>query len=137
MKKMNIGQKASVSKVFYPEEVKSFALSSEDSNPVHLDQVYASKTIFKRPIVHGMLAASLFGGLLGSELPGTGTIYLGQTLKFLKPNFVGDKIKAEIEIINIREDKPIYTFATRCYNSNGEITIDGEAVVMYKGETFN
>lgn len=136
MKSLYMGQKASVSKIFLPDEVRAFSISSMDSNPIHLDEEYASKTFFKRPIVHGMLVASLFGGLLGSELPGKGTIYLGQTLKFIKPNFVGEELTAMIEIIEVREDKPIYTFSTKCYNSQGEITIDGEAVIMYKGYTF-
>ncbi|MFA7290191.1 MAG: MaoC family dehydratase [Melioribacteraceae bacterium] len=136
MKEIIVGQKTSTKKVFCAEEVRAFALSSQDSNPIHLDEEYASKTFFKKPIVHGMLVASLFGGMLGSELPGNGTIYLGQTIKFLKPNFVGEEITAIIEIIDIRVDKPIYTLSTKCYNASGDLTIDGEAVIMYKGELF-
>lgn len=129
---MQIKDKASITKKFTIDEIKNFLEYSGDTNPVHFDQKYAEKTKFGKPIVQGMLAASLFGGLLGSELPGNGTIYLGQKLKFLKPNFVGEEITAEIELINIREDKPIYTFSTKCFNTKGELTIDGEAVVMFK-----
>ena len=136
MKQLVLGQKATVKKIFTHEEVKAFANSSQDANPIHLDKEYAAKTFFKKPIVHGMFVASLFGGMLGSELPGNGTIYLGQNLKFIKPNYVGEELTAIIEIINIRGDKPIYTFSTKCYNSKGELTIDGEAVIMYKGEFF-
>lgn len=136
MKKITIGQKATIKKTFTHKEVSGFADLSQDANPIHLDKGYAAKTFFEKPIVHGMLVASLFGGLLGSELPGKGTIYLGQNLKFLKPNFVGEELTASIEIISKREDKPIYTLSTKCYNSTDELTIDGEAVIMYKGETF-
>ena len=83
-----------------------------------------------------MLVSGLFGGLLGSVLPGRGTIYLGQKLKFLKPNYVEDSVRAIIEIIYIRADKPIYTFSTKCYNSINELTIDGKAIIMYTGEFF-
>lgn len=136
MEKLVLGESYTVKKTFSSEDVVAFGLLSIDSNPIHLDAEYASKTFFKKPIVHGMLVASLFGGILGSVLPGKGTIYLGQTLKFLKPNFVGEELTAIIEIIELREDKPIYTFSTKCYNSYDELTIDGEAVIMYKGETF-
>jgi len=136
MKELKIGQKATAKKTFGSKEVKAFAVSSKDANPVHTNAEYAARTVFEKPIVHGMLVASLFGGLLGSELPGVGTIYLGQNTKFLKPNFVGEELTATIEIIAIREDKPIYTFSTKCFNSKKELTIEGEAVVMYKGEVF-
>jgi len=131
MKKLIIGSKAELKKIFNIEEVKRFAESSLDTNPIHLDSGYAEKASFKKPIIQGMLVASLFGGILGSKLPGNGTIYLGQDLKFIKPNFVGEEVTACIELVKIREDKPIYTFETRCYNNIGELTIDGVAVVKY------
>jgi len=134
---MQLNDKVSITKIFSIEEIKNFAVASGDTNPIHLDEGYAEQTAFGKPIVQGMLVSSLFGGLLGSKLPGNGTIYLGQNLKFLKPNFVGDEVRAVIELTHIREDKPIYTFSTKCYNSKGELTIDGEAVIMYKENGFN
>ena len=77
-----------------------------------------------------MLTASLFSGLLGEKLPGKGTIYLGQTLKFSAPVPIGEKVTATVEIINIREDKPIITLRTYCTDSKGNLVIDGEAVVL-------
>ena len=134
---MQLNDKVSITKIFSIEEIKNFAVASGDTNPIHLDEGYAEQTAFGKPIVQGMLVSSLFGGLLGSKLPGNGTIYLGQNLKFLKPNFRGDEVLAVIELTHIREDKPIYTFSTKCYNSKGELTIDGEAVIMYKENGFN
>src|SRR5690606_18454710 len=122
--RFKVGDKASCKKIFTKEEVLNYALTCNDQNPIHLDQDFASKSIFKKNIVHGMLTASLFGGLLGTTLPGQGTIHLGQSLKFIKPVFVDEMIEAIIEIINIREDKPIITFRTYVLNSSGEVVLE-------------
>lgn len=109
--------------------VNNFAKLSGDKNPIHINQEYAQNSIFGKTIVHGIYVASLFSKILGNNLPGEGTIYLGQTLKFTKPIFVNEKVKIEVIIVNIREDKPIITLRTICYNSNNEIALDGEAVM--------
>jgi len=93
-------------------------------------------TPFNKPIVPGLMVASLFGGLLGSKLPGKGTIHLGQTLQFLKPVYMNEEVEATIKIVSIRSDKPVITFQATCIKENGEIAITGEAVVIYKGEYF-
>lgn len=136
MSLLKIGQIAELKKTFTSVEVLEFANSTGDSNPIHTNPEYAARTAFEKPIVHGVLVVGLFSSLLGSRLPGRGTIYLGQNTKFLKPNFVGEQLTAVVELINIRDDKPVYTFRTTCYNANNEVTIEGEAVVMYKGEVF-
>jgi acyl dehydratase len=124
-----IGEKASVTKTFSEGDVRDFAELSLDNNPLHLDAAYAEGTIFGGQIVHGMLVASLFSALLGTELPGEGSIYLGQTLNFKAPIYLGDTITATVEIIKIRPDKPILTLSTTAVNSDGTLVIDGEAVV--------
>jgi acyl dehydratase len=129
-KNIFIGNSASISKTFTNEDVEKFASLSEDRNPVHLDEEFAKNSIFKNRIVHGMLSASLFSGLLGEHLPGKGTIYLGQQLKFTAPVPIGEKVTATVEIIDIRSDKPIITLKTTCKDSKNDIVIDGEAVVM-------
>ncbi|MCK9612726.1 MAG: MaoC family dehydratase [Bacteroidales bacterium] len=130
------GDKAAIEKIFSQEEVIAYAKSSNDNNPVHFDPDYAEKTPFAKPIVHGMLAASLFGGLLGSDLPGKGTIHLGQELKFIKPVMVGEKVLATIEVTHIREDKPVFTFDCILTKEDGSVAIQGTAVVIFRGEVF-
>jgi len=126
---LQIGDKEMLTKAFTAEEVALFSRMCGDDNPIHLDEEYASKTIFGQRIVHGMLVASLFSAILGSKLPGPGTIYLGQNLQFKNAVKIDEPITAIVELINIREDKPILTFKTICVNGKGDVVIDGEAVV--------
>lgn len=126
---LKVGDKASCSKAFSEEEVFRFAEISGDRNPLHLDRKFGKSSIFGRRIVHGMLVASLFSGLIGMELPGKGSIYLGQSLTFTAPVAIGEKVTASVEIIKIREDKPIVILRTICINSKGVVVIEGEAVV--------
>ena len=126
-----IGQIATIEKKLDKQTVEAFASVSEDYNPIHLDEGFAKTTQFERPIVHGMLASSLISGLLASKVPGAGSIYLGQSLKFLRPIFVGETVTAKVEVISVREDKPIVVISTQVLNANGEVAVDGEATVMY------
>jgi len=129
--KPEIGQTATIEKTLDKQTVEAFASVSEDYNPIHLDEDFAKTTQFERPIVHGMLASSLISGLLASKVPGAGSIYLGQSLKFLRPIFVGETVTAKVEVISVREDKPIAVISTQVLNANGEVAVDGEATVMY------
>lgn len=131
-----LGNKASFKKTFTQEEVSSYTKTSGDSNPIHFDLEYAKMTPFNKPIVPGLQVASLFGGLLGSKLPGKGTIHLGQTLQFSKPVYINEEVEATIKVVSMRSDKPVITFDVTCVKDNGEIAITGEAVVIYKGEYF-
>jgi acyl dehydratase len=126
---LQVGDKASFSKKFTEEEVFRFAEISTDKNPLHLDKEYGKDSIFGQRIVHGILVASLFSGLIGMKLPGEGSIYLGQNLSFKAPVAIGEQVTASVEIIKIRKDKPIITLRTVCVNSEGKVVIDGEAVV--------
>ncbi|PQJ60300.1 enoyl-CoA hydratase [Vibrio chagasii] len=126
-----IGQIATIEKKLDKQTVEAFASVSEDYNPIHLDEDFAKTTQFERPIVHGMLASSLISGLLASKVPGAGSIYLGQSLKFLRPIFVGETVTAKVEVTSVREDKPIAVISTQVLNANGEVAVDGEATVMY------
>ncbi len=132
---LRVGDKALLSKAFTEEEVFRFADISGDRNPLHLDRDFGEASIFGQRIVHGMLVASLFSGLIGMELPGVGSIYLGQNLTFKAPVFIDEQVTASVEIINIREDKPIITLRTVCINSEGTVVIEGEAVVKFKKES--
>ena len=128
-KKLQVGDKATLSKMFTEEEVFQFAEISTDKNPLHLDKDFCKSSIFGQRIVHGMLVASLFSGLIGMKLPGVGSIYLGQNLNFKAPVPIGERVTATVEIIKIREDKPIVTLRTVCIDQEGTVVIEGEAVV--------
>lgn len=127
---LEIGARASRTKSITDEDVRAFAQASGDTNPVHLDDAYAATTQFGRRIAHGMLIASLVSAILGNDLPGPGTIYLGQDLKFKAPVYIGDTVTAVVELIKYREEKRIATFRTTCTNQDGKLIFEGEAVVI-------
>ena len=124
-----IGQSAEITRVFDSDSVAAFAALSGDSNPIHLDAEYAKSTPFGARIAHGMLVAGMFSTIFGTLLPGTGVLYLGQTLTFKAPVFLGDSITARVELIHLRNDKPIATFSCVCTNQSEKVVIDGEAVL--------
>lgn len=127
---ISVGQQAEMSKTFTDEDVRAFARISGDNNPVHLDDDYASGTRFGRRLVHGMLTAGLISAVLGTKLPGPGSIYLSQTLNFRAPVYIGDTITARVTVKSVRDDKPIATLETTCLNQNGTVVIEGEAVLL-------
>ena len=129
MSEFKIGQNARISKTISEQEVLHFADIVKDHNPIHIDKDFAKKSIFGKRIVHGMFGASLISAVLGTKLPGPGAIYLSQTLQFLAPVFIGDTITAKVKVIKIRNDKPIITLETSCYNKNGDLVLVGEAVL--------
>lgn len=128
-----LGDTASLSKTITDEDIQTFASLSGDNNPLHLDDDYAAGTRSGGRIAHGMLGASLISAVLGTKLPGTGAIYLSQTLKFLAPVRPGDTIVARATITQIKEGKPIITLQTSCENQRNEQLITGEAVVLFEG----
>lgn len=129
---IKVGDIASITKKFTKNDVISFSNISLDKNPVHLDEDYAAETIFKRPIVHGLLPASLISAVIGTKLPGIGSIYLSQELKFELPVYINDTITASVEVLSIRTDKPIFTLHTICKNQKGNTVTSGNAVVILK-----
>lgn len=128
---IRVGLKADLEQAFTRDDVAAFSRISGDDNPIHLDEAAAREAGFQAPIVHGMLIASLFSRLLGSDLPGAGTIYLGQDMKFLNPVFIEDVVRAEVEVLEIRPDKPIIRLATRAVT--GVPVVEGTAVILYRG----
>ena len=127
---IELGDRASLSKSFSAGDVRQFAEISGDRNPVHLDATYAAQTRFGRPIAHGMLVVGLISAVLGTELPGPGSIYLSQTLQFRAPVYIDDTVTAMVEVTAIRPDKPIVTLKTVCINQSGQVVIEGEAVLL-------
>lgn len=116
---------------FTQADVAAFAKVTGDNNPVHLDPTYAAKTFFKKPIMHGMLGASLFSKVFGTLFPGEGTIYLKQSLSFLKPMYVDIDYVAEFAVKEVIKDKNRAVIETLIKDKNtGLVVTSGEAVVM-------
>ena len=123
--KLEEGQIAELKKKWSEEDLKTFGELTGDFNPIHFDSQYASNTVFKRRIVHGMLTSSLFGSLIAQSIPGS--IYLSQTLKFKAPVFLNDQVCASIQVFKIRKEKCIVSFSTKATNQDGTVVIEGEA----------
>jgi 3-hydroxybutyryl-CoA dehydratase len=135
MPKVEVGARASRTKTITDADIRAFAAASGDTNSIHLDEEYAKTTRFGRRIAHGMLTASLISAVLGNDLPGSGTIYLSQTLAFKAPVYLGDTITATVEVTAFRSDKRITTLRTTCTNQEGTLVLEGEAVVIAPEET--
>lgn len=127
---LEIGVTASRKRTVTDADIRLFAQVSGDANPVHLDEDYAAGTPFGKRIAHGMFAVSVISAVLGNDLPGHGTIYLGQDIKFKAPVHIGDTITATVELIKYRADRRIATFKTTVTNQDGVVVVDGEAVVI-------
>jgi 3-hydroxybutyryl-CoA dehydratase len=129
-----VGMNASLSRTITEDDILLFALVSGDHNPIHLDAEYAERSFFGKRIAHGFLIGSLISAVLGNELPGPGSIYLSQTLKFLAPIHISDNVTVTVKVIEVREDKRIVTLHTECTNQHGTLVLSGEAVVKYMRE---
>ena len=124
-----VGQFYEKSFAITAELIERFADVTGDHNPIHLDEDYAAKSLFKQRVAQGMLQAGLLSGILGCHFPGVGTIYLSQTLKFIKPVFIKDQITLRLEILEISSEKNRVRLETRFTNQKGEDVITGEALV--------
>lgn len=132
---MKIGYEKIVEFSFNQNQVKKFAEVTGDSNPIHLDDTYAKRSIFQRKIMHGYLSASIFSKIFGTILPGEGTIYLEQLLRFKKPMFVDHKYYAKITVLEIDKIKHKASIKTEIFEDNtNDITIEGQAKVFNSKE---
>jgi len=133
---IEIGMVRSIQKVVTDHDIELFAEVSTDRNPVHLDEEYAQDTIFGGRIAHGMLTAGLVSAVIGEQLPGHGTVYMGQSLKFLAPVRPGDLVLAEVEVTAIDYAKRRVTMETRCL-VDGKKVLVGEATVLAPSGKFD
>lgn len=133
---IEIGMKRHLRKQVTDRDIEMFAEISTDHNPVHLDDAYAQDTIFEGRIAHGMLTAGLISAVIGEQLPGHGTVYLGQSLKFLAPVRPGDMVLAEVEVTDIDHAKRRVTMQTRCEVA-GKNVLKGEAIVLAPSRKFD
>ena len=125
-----LGDSVQLTKSFGEAEIEKFAELTGDRNPLHMNEAFAARTRFKRRIAQGILSASLISTCIGMRLPGTGAIYLDQTLRFVKPVYVGDTVTLTATVSHIRQDKPLLTLSTIWTNEGGLRVIEGEAHVM-------
>ena len=133
---IEMGMSRHLRKVVTDEDIEMFAQVSTDHNPVHLDDDYARDTIFEGRIAHGMLTAGLISAVIGEQLPGHGTIYMSQNLKFLAPVRPGDLVYAEVKVVDMVIDKRRVKLNCRC-EVNGENVLVGEAIVLAPSRKFD
>ena len=127
---ISVGQSASFTKTITESDVYTFAGLSGDLNPAHINEEYAKGTRFGGRIAHGMLSAGLISAVIGMQLPGPGTIYMGQTLKFLSPVRIGYTVTATVKVTSIDEQRRRAVLETTCTNQEGTLLISGEAKVL-------
>jgi 3-hydroxybutyryl-CoA dehydratase len=131
---LSVGMTAYYARTVTEADVVLFAGISGDSNPVHMNELYAARTMFKGRIVHGMLSASFISTAIASKLPGPGSIYLSQNLKFRAPVRAGDTVEAKITVTEIISDKNRVALKTVC-SVGDKVVIEGDAVVMVPGRS--
>ncbi|MEC5425625.1 MaoC family dehydratase [Virgibacillus sp. C22-A2] len=133
----SIGQSAQFSRTVTETDFILFAGLSGDYNPVHVDYEYAKRTYFGERISHGLLTASYLSRLLGMHLPGPGSVYVSQTLSFVRPVYIGNTITAKAEITDIDKEKRLLTLHTTCRNQDDHIVLDGEGVMKLPKEELD
>ena len=128
---IKIGDSASFTKTVGETDLYLFCGISGDFNPLHINQIYATKAKFgKGRLVHGLLVASFISNVLGTKLPGPGTVYISQNLRFMAPVYVGDTVQTVVEVMEKIEEKRHFVLRTYCVNQEGVRVIDGEAKVL-------
>ncbi|HEX7884914.1 MAG TPA: MaoC family dehydratase [Phenylobacterium sp.] len=126
---LSVGQTAEMSRVVGAADIEAFAEVSGDNNPLHLDEAYAKTTTFGARIAHGMLSAAYISAIIATRLPGSGAIYLSQSLRFRRPVKIGDLVVARATVKKLDEARAHVTLDTTC-EVNGKTVIDGEALVI-------
>lgn len=126
---LNLGDTASITHLVTERDLTLFAAVSGDTNPVHLDEAFAANTPFKGRIAHGMFSGALISAAVACEMPGPGTIYIGQEMSFMRPVRLGDKIRVDLEILE-KLPKNRMRIATRVFNQDNKQVVDGVATVM-------
>lgn len=129
IEELKVGDTARFSKTVSESDVYLFAGVTGDLNPAHVNEDYAKDTFFKTRIVHGMLSASFISTVIGTMLPGPGTVYMRQAVNFLAPVKFGDTVTAIVEVAEIMADQKQVRLKTYCINQENKTVVDGEALV--------
>ncbi len=126
---IRIGDTAEFTKTISESDIYLFAGVTGDLNPAHINESYAKQTFFKTRIAHGMLLAGFISAVIGTKLPGPGTVYVRQELKFLAPARIGDTVTARVEVTQMQSEKNRIILRTTCTNQENTLIMDGEALV--------
>jgi 3-hydroxybutyryl-CoA dehydratase len=132
---MTVGMAAERTRVVSDALVRAYAELTEDFNPLHVDDEIANKSRFGGRIAHGMLSAGLVSAVLGMDMPGSGALWLTQSIKFTRPVMVGDTLTTRVEVVELMPAKRRARLATTCRNQKGEMTLDGEALIQMMEDT--
>ncbi|MCF2137706.1 MAG: MaoC family dehydratase [Candidatus Thorarchaeota archaeon] len=127
---LKVGDSAELVHTVTEDDISAFGSLSGDYNPLHFNEEWAKTTMFGGRIAHGILTAAYISAVIGMQLPGPGTIYMSQSMKFRGPVRIGDTITARVEVIAKNDEKRRVTLGTTCTNHNGDLVLDGEALVM-------
>jgi 3-hydroxybutyryl-CoA dehydratase len=128
----SVGERAERSMHVTDDHIEAFAKLSGDRNPVHFDDAFARSIGFEGRIAHGAVTAALLSAVLGMDLPGPGSVFLEQRVRFLQPVRPGDEITASLEVTSVRADKPIITLAAKVANQDGARVAQGELLVLLR-----
>jgi phosphotransacetylase/acyl dehydratase len=134
LEELRVGSGASMTRTLTKSDIVLFAKVSGDANPAHVDAAYAKTTRFGEIIAHGMLGGSLISAVMGIKFPGPGTIYVGQTLRFLRPVHIGDTLTVTVTVASLDAAKRRVILDTRCTNQDGVVVIDGQAELVPPAE---
>lgn len=127
---LSIGDKYSQTRTLTEDEVQKFAVATGDSNPIHLDKTAASKTVFGKPIVHGVLLLGFVSGVIGMEFPGSGTVAREITAKFVKPVYVGESVRVDISVTNKKEKLNMCYLEYSVFTEREEIAVKGKVTII-------
>ena len=127
----HVGQQAHFTKTFTDDDIERFVAITGDTNPLHVDDDFAARTPFRRRILQGMLTASLFSTMVGMRLPGPGAIYRSQTIRFLKPVFVGETVTAHFVVRSIDREKHRLQIESWIENESGDHVVEGTCEVGF------
>lgn len=130
MKDVSVGDMAEVTYTVTAETIREFVTASGDDNPIHSDAAFAAGTRFGRVIAPGMLTGSFVSSVIGTRLPGPGTIYLSQSFRFMRPVYIGDRVTARVEVAERVAERNRLRLGTICVNQDGELLLEGEAWVL-------
>ena len=121
-----VGQKARRSKTVTARDVELYAEITEDRNPLHFDPDFAARTRFGRLVAQGGITSGMLNALVAMDLPGPGTVFMSQSLRYLAPTYLGDTLTAEVEVLAVKPDKPVCQLKATITNQDGAVVLEGE-----------